>query len=104
MTRDLYKPATWLMWLALPMTGLSYWQTWDRLPRRIAGQSAQGVDAPAGADRAGPQAGYGFLGSAGDLLREPRSGLVRQPFAYRVQFDRAAGPFRVGGSDSFGDE
>ena len=36
MNRDLYKPATWLMWLALPMTGLNYWQTWDRLPRRMA--------------------------------------------------------------------
>ena len=36
MNRDWYKPAIWLMWLALPTTALNYWRTWDRLPMRIA--------------------------------------------------------------------
>jgi uncharacterized membrane protein len=32
----IYTVATWLMWLALPITALSYWQVWDRLPMRMA--------------------------------------------------------------------
>lgn len=28
--------ATWLMWLALPLTALDYWLVWDRLPARMA--------------------------------------------------------------------
>lgn len=36
MNRDWYKPLTWLMWLALPTTGLNYWLAWDRLPYRMA--------------------------------------------------------------------
>jgi amino acid transporter len=31
-----YALATWLMWLALPITALSYWQVWDQLPTRMA--------------------------------------------------------------------
>ena len=36
MNRDSYKTLTWLMWLALPTTGLNYWLAWDRLPYRMA--------------------------------------------------------------------
>jgi uncharacterized membrane protein len=36
MNRDWIKPATWLMWLALPITALKYWRAWDRLPMRMA--------------------------------------------------------------------
>src|SRR5579864_5840424 len=36
MKRDWYKTLTWLMWLALPTTGLNYWLAWDRLPYRMA--------------------------------------------------------------------
>jgi uncharacterized membrane protein len=36
MNRDLYKPAIWLMWLALPLTALNYWRVWDQLPMRMA--------------------------------------------------------------------
>jgi uncharacterized membrane protein len=36
MNRDWYKPAVWLMWLALPITALTYWRLWDRLPMRMA--------------------------------------------------------------------
>ena len=36
MARDFYKPAIWLMWLALPTTALNYWRAWDRLPTRMA--------------------------------------------------------------------
>ena len=36
MTRDWYKPLVWLMWLALPITALNYWQSWDQLPARMA--------------------------------------------------------------------
>jgi hypothetical protein len=31
-----YKPLTWLMWLALPITAFKYWRNWDRLPLRMA--------------------------------------------------------------------
>ena len=31
-----YTLATWLMWLVLPITALSYWRVWDRLPMRMA--------------------------------------------------------------------
>lgn len=30
------QAVTWLMWLALPITALRYWQVWDRLPARMA--------------------------------------------------------------------
>jgi hypothetical protein len=36
MNRDWYKPAVWLMWLALPITALTYWRVWDQLPLRMA--------------------------------------------------------------------
>jgi uncharacterized membrane protein len=31
-----YTLATCVMWLVLPITALSYWQVWDRLPMRMA--------------------------------------------------------------------
>jgi Protein of unknown function (DUF1648) len=31
-----YKPAIWLMWLALPITAFTYWRAWDLLPLRMA--------------------------------------------------------------------
>jgi uncharacterized membrane protein len=36
MKRDWYTLATWMMWLALPITALNYWRVWDRLPMRMA--------------------------------------------------------------------
>jgi len=36
MKRDWYTLATWLMWLALPITALNYWRVGDRLPMRMA--------------------------------------------------------------------
>ena len=36
MNRAWYKPAVWLMWLALPLTALNYWRAWDQLPTRMA--------------------------------------------------------------------
>jgi uncharacterized membrane protein len=36
MNLDWHKTLTWLMWLALPITALNYWQAWDRLPARMA--------------------------------------------------------------------
>ncbi len=36
MNRNFYKPAIGLMWLALPITALSYWRAWDQLPLRMA--------------------------------------------------------------------
>lgn len=36
MNREWYKLATWLMWLALPITALKYWRAWDQLPMRMA--------------------------------------------------------------------
>jgi hypothetical protein len=36
MTRDLYKPLVWLMWLGLPVTALDYWRVWNQLPARMA--------------------------------------------------------------------
>jgi hypothetical protein len=36
MKRDWYTLATWLMWLALPLTASTYLRIWDRLPRRMA--------------------------------------------------------------------
>jgi len=36
MKRFGYTLATWLMWLALPLTALTYWRVWDRLPMRMA--------------------------------------------------------------------
>ena len=31
-----YKPAVWLMWMALPITAFTYWRAWDLLPARMA--------------------------------------------------------------------
>ena len=31
-----YKALVGLMWLALPITALSYWRNWDQLPMRMA--------------------------------------------------------------------
>ncbi|HET6175837.1 MAG TPA: DUF1648 domain-containing protein [Candidatus Sulfotelmatobacter sp.] len=36
MDRAWYKPAIWLMWIALPLTALNYWRAWDQLPLRMA--------------------------------------------------------------------
>ncbi len=36
MKRKVFQVFTWLMWLALPLTGLRFWMAWDRLPLRIA--------------------------------------------------------------------
>jgi hypothetical protein len=36
MNREWYKPAVWLMWLALPTTAVRYWRAWDQLPARMA--------------------------------------------------------------------
>ena len=36
MNRKYFKPLTWLMGLALPITALKYWRNWDRLPLRMA--------------------------------------------------------------------
>jgi hypothetical protein len=36
MKRDWYTLATWLMWLALPITWFNYRRVWDRLPMRMA--------------------------------------------------------------------
>jgi hypothetical protein len=36
MNRHLYTLATWLMWLALPLTAFTYLRVWDRLPMRMA--------------------------------------------------------------------
>lgn len=36
MNPKFYKSAVWLMWLALPLTALGYWQAWDRFPMRLA--------------------------------------------------------------------
>ena len=36
MNRRCYTLATWLMWLALPITALNYWRVWDRLPMHMA--------------------------------------------------------------------
>lgn len=31
-----FQLATWLMWLAVPITALRFWLAWDRLPQRMA--------------------------------------------------------------------
>jgi Protein of unknown function (DUF1648) len=36
MNRKRFQLATVLMWLALPLTALRYWQVWNRLPARMA--------------------------------------------------------------------
>jgi uncharacterized membrane protein len=36
MNRIAYKTLVGLMWLALPIAALNYWQNWDRLPMRMA--------------------------------------------------------------------
>jgi hypothetical protein len=36
MNRRLFTILTVLMWLALPLTALRYWQVWDQLPARMA--------------------------------------------------------------------
>jgi|ERR1700733_9134297 len=36
MKKDWYTLATWLTWLALPITALNYWRVWDQLPMRMA--------------------------------------------------------------------
>jgi hypothetical protein len=36
MELETYRRATWLMWLALPITAFNYWRAWDRLPERMA--------------------------------------------------------------------
>jgi hypothetical protein len=36
MNRRLFTILTALMWLALPLTALRYWQVWDQLPARMA--------------------------------------------------------------------
>ena len=36
MNRRAFQFFTWLMWLALPLIALRYWQVWDQLPLRMA--------------------------------------------------------------------
>jgi hypothetical protein len=36
MERRLFQIAAGLTWLALPLTALNYWRSWDRLPMRVA--------------------------------------------------------------------
>lgn len=36
MNRKVFQTFIWLMWLALPLTGLRFWTAWDRLPLRMA--------------------------------------------------------------------
>jgi len=36
MNRRIFQTLTWLMWLALPLLALRYWQVWDQLPLRMA--------------------------------------------------------------------
>jgi hypothetical protein len=36
MNRTWYTAAISMMWLALPITALNYWRTWDQLPARVA--------------------------------------------------------------------
>jgi len=36
MNRKTFQFATWLMWLALPLTGLRFYLVWDMLPARMA--------------------------------------------------------------------
>lgn len=36
MNRRAFQILTWLMWLALPLLALRYWQVWDQLPVRMA--------------------------------------------------------------------
>jgi len=36
MNRRAFHVLTWLMWLALPLLALRYWQVWDQLPLRMA--------------------------------------------------------------------
>ncbi len=36
MNRKTFQIATWLLWLAVPLTALRFWLVWDRLPQRMA--------------------------------------------------------------------
>ena len=36
MNRTYYKLGIALMWMALPLTALRYWQVWNELPVRMA--------------------------------------------------------------------
>jgi hypothetical protein len=36
MNDKLYRSMVWMLWLALPLTGLQYWLVWDQLPARLA--------------------------------------------------------------------
>jgi hypothetical protein len=36
MNRKAFQIATWLLWLALPLTALRYWMLWDQLPSKVA--------------------------------------------------------------------
>jgi len=36
MNRTVYRAFALLLWLALPLTALQYWQVWDKLPARMA--------------------------------------------------------------------
>jgi len=36
MNRTVYRAFALLLWLALPLTALEYWQVWDKLPARMA--------------------------------------------------------------------
>ncbi len=36
MNRTVYRGLALLLWLALPLTALQYWQVWDKLPARMA--------------------------------------------------------------------
>jgi hypothetical protein len=36
MNGKVFPLAVWVMWLALPLTALDYWRSWDQLPMRMA--------------------------------------------------------------------
>jgi len=36
MEPDSYAKRLWVLWLALPLTALNYWLSWNHLPARIA--------------------------------------------------------------------
>jgi len=42
MNRKLFPILTAMMWLALPLTAVRYWQVWDQLPERMATQFGAG--------------------------------------------------------------
>jgi len=48
MNRKLFPILTAMMWLALPLTAVRYWQVWDQLPERMATHFGAGGEPTAG--------------------------------------------------------